>query len=414
MSHDTTTPHGLSMADISRAIGLSRIVLIVGLVFLHYGTFPNSQVTPFHGVDPDAHSFATWLNSAILFFFFSAVPLLSMISGWLFFSFMAEDAWPSIRKRIRRRFTSLYMPLVVWNIAYFAAIYAMYRMNPHAAAFNHATRFNIDFAAAGWKDYLNSIFAISDGPIAFQFWFVRDLFVTTLVTPIMWLLIQRAPWVGAATIAAIWLTGFNMFIFERPDVPFFFYLGALIHQKHLPMTIPLRATILLVILYVALASVRALAPYAVHFEPAANPFWIDVATRAMRIVGVLGCWGVIYRAAQKPWGIAAGNYGGLAFFLHSAHWPMLAIIKAGLWHFVPGDNDAWMLAHYVASVVLTVTIGLGAGMALNYISPRTFALMNGGRLLGQKPTHAPSHTTPANANPSLQTVPVTESNRMAS
>ena len=374
----------LTQEQISRAIGLSRIVLIVGLVFLHYGSFPNSLASPFQGIDIGEHQFATWLNSAILFFFFSTVPLLSMISGWLFFSFRDEDAHAALKKRIKRRFFSLYLVLVVWNLGYLAALYTLFHFNPHASPFTHANRLNMDFAAAGPLQYINAVFGISDEPIGFQFWFVRDLFVTAVVSPIMWLMLKRAPWAGAAILCLIWLSGWNLFIFIRTDVPFFFYMGALVRRQNLRMTIPLPTVLTLIALYLTLVSLRALAPcVAPSVLQGVDPLWLAVATRLMRVVGVLACWGTIYRVAQTPAGQFIGSYGGLAFFLHSAHWPLLAIVKVGVWRFMPGDSDGFMLLHYLISVALTVTIGLTAGMMLARFAPRVFSLMNGGRMLGQ-------------------------------
>lgn len=377
----------LSQAQISRAIGLSRIVLIIGLVFLHYGVFPNSSQSPFQGFDLHGHRFATAANSAILFFFFSAVPLLSMISGWLFFSFPHEEAGQALKQRILRRIKSLYLPLVVWNAAYLLAFYALFLVIPHASVFTHLNRLNMDFSSAGWKEYGNAVFAVTEEPIAFQFWFVRDLFITTLISPIFWLMLRHTPWAGAAALCTVWLSGWDMGIFIRTDVPFFFYMGALIRQKQLPMTIPLPTIFALIALYATLSCLRALAP---HYIPTAddlpNPLWLDVATRAMRVVGVLGCWGALYRLAQTSWGERASQVGGLAFFLHSAHWPLLAMVKAMVWRLMPGDSDLWMLIHYATSVTLTIIIGLGLGIALASKAPKVFALMNGGRRLGQSTT----------------------------
>lgn len=373
---------GLPPVQLSRAIGLSRILLIIGLVFLHYGTFPNSSVSPFNGMDIHEHQLATWANSAMLFFFFSVVPLLSMISGWLFFSFAPEEAPMALQKRIWRRFQSLYLPLVVWNAAYLAGLYVLFVANPEASFFTHINRINMNFSTADWREYGNALFAVTDLPLAFQFWFVRDLFVTALISPLLWLLLHYRPWLGAMALGLIWLSGWNLEIFIRSDVPFFFYMGALIHQKRLKVTIPLPATLALVTLYMLLAGLRALAPYFIDVADAA-PLWLDVATRAMRVIGVLGCWGALYRLAETSWGRRAATYGGLAFFLHSAHWPLLAVVKSALWRFMPTDTDGWMLLHYTASVTITIMIALGLGLMLARKAPRIFALMNGGRLLGQ-------------------------------
>src|SRR3982750_2729501 len=66
-------------------INFLRLLLIIGLVFLHYGEFPNSYLSPFKGFASSPTPIAPFVNSFLLFFFFSAVPLLSAISGYLFF-----------------------------------------------------------------------------------------------------------------------------------------------------------------------------------------------------------------------------------------------------------------------------------------------------------------------------------------
>lgn len=107
----------LSAAARSQAIDFARITLIIGLVFLHYGSFLNSDASPYRGVDVTNHPLATYVNSLVLFFFFSVVPLLSAISGYLFFAF-AHDAPRQIANRIKRRFLTLYAPLILWDLAY--------------------------------------------------------------------------------------------------------------------------------------------------------------------------------------------------------------------------------------------------------------------------------------------------------
>lgn len=370
--------------ELSRAIGLSRILLVVGLVFLHYGIFPNGKLSPFLGLDMNSHQFATWLNSTVLFFFFASVPLLSMISGWLFFSFKDEPI-PALKRRIKSRFFSLYLPLIVFNLGYLLLLYAVYRVNPNASFFANNTRININLASAGAWDYINAITGITDTPVAFQFWFVRDLFVTVLISPLLWLALRYAPLISAVILGAIWLSAYDTLIFVRFDVPFFFYMGGLVRMKNLPIIIPQRTTIYLFVLFVILASLRALAPYVIgeHVDGVDEPFWLETVTRLMRIVGVLGCWGVIYRVAQTTSGEYVSRYGGLAFFLHSAHWPLLAIVKVAVWKFTPAATDFWMIAHWITSVAVTISICLIAGIILARFFPRIFSLMNGGRLLTQ-------------------------------
>ncbi|CAN5262582.1 acyltransferase family protein [soil metagenome] len=373
------SPRGLDDAQISRAVSVARIVLIIGLVFLHYDRFPNARMSPFDGFDDDFHPLATWVSSTVLFMLFSAVPLLSMVSGWFFFSF-DHISIAALARKIIARMRTLYVTLVFWNALVLISLFGLYHAFPQLPIFGLT---NISFANARWLDYFNAVFGATKHPVAFQFWFVRDLCVTVLVSPLLWLALKRAPWVGVLVLGTAWLAGSHLGVFFRTDVPFFFYLGAMVRMRPtLRLDLPWNTTLLLAFVYVALAGLRALAPEFVDFADGA-PRWLDVATRAMRIVGVLACWGLVCRLAATGLGARIAPYGGLSYFLFATHWPLIEFVKAGSWQLMPAETDAWMLVHYVASALITVSISLGLGAALAQVFPGVFAWMNGGRELGQ-------------------------------
>jgi succinoglycan biosynthesis protein ExoH len=362
----------LSTAQLSQVINFSRISLIVGLVFLHYESYPNSRISPFRGMDTEHFQVATFVNSFVLFFFFSVVPLLSMVSGWLFFSF-TSDARDQLLSRMGKRFKSLYIPLVLWNLLYLAILWSVFAVNSHSPILEGI---NVNFETAGPVDYFNAIFGVTHHPVGFQFWFVRDLFVTVLVSPLLWIMLTRAPLLGAVALGLVWLSGFDLWIFFRTDVVFFFYLGGFLRLYKVPLEIAGRVALWLLLAYVALVALRTAAPY--FMNPGSD--YLDAATRAMRLVGVLACWGIFQRVALTPFGAVVARYGSFAFFLHAAHFPLLAFVKILLWRLVPLENQFWMLTHYALSVVITVAIGVAFGMALARLLPGQFAFLNGGRL----------------------------------
>jgi succinoglycan biosynthesis protein ExoH len=361
---------------LSRTIDVARIGLIVGLVFLHYGRYPNFRANPFEGMSVGEYELATFVNSFLLFFFFSAVPLLSLISGWLFFSFLDEpaaDPAASLFSRIRRRFSSLYVPLVTWNFLYLAALLALYAAFPNYALFD---ALNVDFDTADLAQYFNAVFAVDRAPLAFQFWFVRDLFVAVLLSPLMWVLIKRAPYGAAAVLFAVWLVNYDTRIFLRPDVAFFFFLGGLIRSSRADVGITGPATIILSCIYVALVTARALAPYLIDESTAL----LAPYTRLMRLVGALACWGLFLRIARTEFGNSLSRWGPFAFFLYAAHFPLMAEVKLRLWNILPAVNDFWMVVHFLASVAFTVALGLGAAALLAKYVPGLFGVLNGGRV----------------------------------
>jgi hypothetical protein len=342
-------------------------------VFLHYGRYPNVTASPFDGIEPQHFEVATFINSFVLFFFFSVVPLLSMVSGWLFFSFRS-NARSELGSRIRRRFASLYAPLVLWNLLYLVILVGLFAVDRESPLLKDI---NIDFATARVPQYINAVFGLTQHPVGFQFWFVRDLFVTVLVSPLLWLVLRRAPLLGAVALAIVWLTGFNLWIFFRTDVLFFFYLGGLIRLRDSPLEIRPSVTLWLLVAYVLLVTLRTLAPFVSDDAPV-----LDLATRAMRLVGVLACWGMFQLAALSTVGARIARFAGFAFFLHAIHFPLIAAVKIALWSLVPSESQLWMVAHYAISVSITVSFGLGLGVALARWAPRVFAFLNGGRLAG--------------------------------
>lgn len=355
---------------------MARISLVVGLVFLHYGSYPNSRISPFYGIDVHANQLATGINSFVLFSFFSVVPLLSMISGWLFFSFAASEARAALATRIRKRFGTLYLPLVFWNALFLVVTFGLYAANPSHPLFDSL---NIDFSDATWRQYTNAIFALTQHPIGFQFWFVRDLFVSVLVSPILWFFLRRAAWIGATILGGCWLADIDTVVFFRPDVVLFFFLGGLVRQHGAALHVGHRATFIVCALYFGLMGLRTLAPYAVDLSDPWHDDLIDVATRATRLIGVIACWSLLQRVALTSAGDMVGRFGGLAFFLYAAHYPLIAEIKILLWPLMPAETDGWMIAHYGASVVITVLICLSAGLFVARWLPHAFTLMNGGR-----------------------------------
>lgn len=368
--------------DLSQAIGFARITLIVGLVFLHYLGYPNSQVSPFDGMDPAHHRLATFVNSFVLFFFFSVVPLLSLISGWLFFSFAERPLSPAteLRRRIDRRLTSLYLPMVFWNGIFLLILLGVFATRPDDPLLD---ALNIDFSKAGGFDYVNAIFGITQRPVGFQFWFVRDLFVTALVSPLLWLLLRRAPYLGMAILGSAWIAGSGLLIFFRTDVVFFFYLGGWVRIRGVPVEIGWRATLILLATYIAAVALRTAAPLFIEWT-GHRPELLTAATRAMRLLGVLACWGLVLQLARTRLGAVVARYGGLAFFLHAMHFPLIAEVKILLWRLLPAETDGWMIVHYLASVVVTVTVAISSGLLLARLAPGWFALMNGGRMLSDR------------------------------
>lgn len=378
---DVTGPSADSLsrvrATLRDTIEVARVMLVVGLVFLHYFNFPNDTRPAFQGMDPHQNQIATFINGFLTFFFFSAVPLLSAVSGWLFFGGGAEFG-RAIGRRIRGRVRSLLLPLLLWNLLTLGLALLAQQFLPTSG---FAQQFSVHGATAGVWEYANALLGLTSLPIAFQFWFVRDLFVTVLCSPLLWLMLRHMPFAGAALLAAAWAGGFTLGIFIRTDVVLFFYLGALLRRHGADPYVGARPTAMLLAAYAALVALRSLAPLAVDLGDPLQAAWVDVATRLMRPLGVVACWGLCVQLAASRFAGPLASFGGFAFFLHAAHYPVIALVKDVLWRMTPDANEPWLLVHYMASVVLTIGIVWLGALVIFRLSPRLYALLAGGRRL---------------------------------
>jgi succinoglycan biosynthesis protein ExoH len=371
-------------------IDMLRFFLIVGLVLLHYGTFPSSDLSGFRGFQDTEHPVATFVNAFVLFFFLSAVPLLSAISGWLFFR-GSEHSLAFYGRRITARTRSILLPMIAWNgivLVVFASAAAVYP-DPRVAQINYYDVTNLDAEAV-----INALIGVTRHPISFQFWFLRDLFLTVLLSPVLGFALRRAPALGAVVLGGAWFLDYDFGIFFRTDVVFFFYLGGLIRlrQWKVDFTAPKLATALLAA-YLVLVGLRTIGPYYIPEESTLGVALFDYGTRIMRLLGVTAVWLCAPFLLQTFIGRKMAAIGTVAFFLHAAHWPLNQVIKVSLGMVMPERTDLVLLINYSVTAIATIALTLIAARLLDSTVPGVFNFLSGGRsrtwsVRGAKPVTA--------------------------
>ncbi|MBM6593282.1 acyltransferase family protein [Microvirga pudoricolor] len=362
--------------DLERRINFLRLLLIIGLVFLHYGAFPGSDRSPFRGYGDTATPIATFVNSFFLFLFFSAVPVLSAISGYLFFKSMNPTPGFYL-KRYRSRVHSVLLPMLSWNafvVVLFIGIAALWPDSPLQSIITY------DVEKLGIGSTLNALVGITRHPVNFQFWFLHDLLLTVLISPLLGLLIRKAPYVGLVGIGAAWLVDYDFVIFFRPDVLFFFYLGGMARLRYWNLDfVSARNGVVLMAIYVVLIGLRTLAPAFIPEDGTLGEFLYGPGTRLLRVLGVAAFWGCAPLLMNTFWGRRVTALGAVAFFLHSIHWPLNQFIKEGLARVIPGNGDAALLLNYFATIAITLAVALLIAKLMTTFTPRLFSHLSGGR-----------------------------------
>ena len=117
------------------------------------------------------------------------VPIFFAASGYLLFHKAAfENA--SYFELIKRRIQSLVVPYIFWNTAVLA-FYLIGPLLPVLGKFFLNGRLN----NYQWYDYILRSFGITENyPIAFQFWFIRNLLIFVLLYPVFLWIMRRINW----------------------------------------------------------------------------------------------------------------------------------------------------------------------------------------------------------------------------
>lgn len=150
-----------------------------------------------------------------------AVPFFFFISGYLFF---LKTAWgfDAYVSKIKKRFFTLVVPLVAW-----CGIAMLYTY----LAWLGGWTYSIDFSALDVRGFFELYLGLDGSTriINLPFWFVRDLFVVGLFSPLWFLLLRKCGICGVLFLGICLTILKSSFEFQVPYMPpdaiFFFCLG---------------------------------------------------------------------------------------------------------------------------------------------------------------------------------------------
>lgn len=139
-----------------------------------------------------------------------AVPAFFVISGYLFFLDTRHFDDRDYRHKLSRRVWTLLIPYLLWNLL----AYALFEVKAHfMSSPSSYTSFtpNLFWGCKQLGGSSVNIFGLTVGastsPELAQLWFVRDLIVTVLLSPLLYGLWRGCRWWGLAALAFIYYTG---------------------------------------------------------------------------------------------------------------------------------------------------------------------------------------------------------------
>lgn len=354
---------------LSKTITFLRFPLIVAVVFIHTclenvvigetlmvpeGQFPIYNIL---------HHIVTDEFARI------AVPIFFFISGFLFF-FRSDFSFKTYGQKLKKRVRTLLVPYLFWNaIVFFAFLFTQ----PFLSSVTSGR--NLPVAGYRWQDWLNLFWNHKEGmPICFQLWFIRDLMVVILFSPLLHFIVKYGKTLSIILLGILWtfnlgfdLPGFSISAF------FFFSSGAWFSINKHDFTADFRpfrwsATLL----YLALA-------------------FLDVWLMTNKItdypyihnIGILA--GIAAVVSWVSYGIERNRLRSneiltqSSFFVYAYHgMPALLAVKCWVKYLSP-MNEWTMAAGFFLLPLVLIGIGIGIYTFLRKHLPTFTAVITGGR-----------------------------------
>lgn len=192
---------------VSDRVRIARVLCIFFMMFVHVqpGIMQNIEDR-----DTAVFDFVYFLLTRILGL--SSVSLLSVVSGYFIVASLLKTDPLSLA---RSKFKTLVVPLVAWNLVMLLLLVAYGLMTDK-------WRDMPDPTLLGWA---NALFAVTEWPLDVPLWFLRDLFVCCLLSPLLYKGLKRFALPTMALLAIYTLFGEDLYLLQRPQLLLFFSLG---------------------------------------------------------------------------------------------------------------------------------------------------------------------------------------------
>jgi succinoglycan biosynthesis protein ExoH len=148
------------------------------------------------------------------------IPMLTCISGFLLFHNELDRNFPRL---LRKRFVSLVIPLLVWNIPLVLGLYLV--QSQGLVDYQFAARKTMyPFDLMTW---INGVLSITDYPINYPMHFLRDLFVMCIFAPWIGKLLRSLPFTGLIAMFVIFVLNLDGQLIRNDTMIISFYVGGM-------------------------------------------------------------------------------------------------------------------------------------------------------------------------------------------
>lgn len=353
----------------SKTIQFLRFPLIMGVIFIHTN-FLGICLQGVHLVTPQTFPIYTGVSYAFEVMCLSVcVPLFAVIAGYLFFTGQDFNQQTYLQK-LKSRAKTLLIPYIFWNLLEWGLLILSNTLLTPLTSGRNAHALDMDI----WQWF--SIFWEYRGyfPINIQFWYIRDLMVTVLISPVLYWAIKKWKLLFMALLSIVWLVDVKLPILGiYVTIPFFFSIGAYfsIWKKDISQT----TLLWLKPISIAYALLWVVFIVLCQLYDTDTLEWFKRVVPIVSVFALLAWTSYYMQKKQVTWPHWINNS---VFFLYGYHCIVMALCLK-LWiKYIP-LLEVNLLIGYVVMPFFVAALGVGICCAAKKIAPRFMALITGGR-----------------------------------
>lgn len=295
-----------------------------------------------------------------------AVPLFFFISGYLFFYNMRKFTFSLYLDKLRKRFRTLIVPYVFWNLMALLLFYVIQELVPSLTS--GGKKLIADYTQTDWFN----VWCVY--PICFQFWFIRDLILVVLCSPLICLYVRYLRIWGLIPLLILWCTGWvtNIVTISMVSIVFFswgawYAINGKLFIKEMDILRVPSSYVYLLILILNLW------------------LWYNKSQWYMIFHNIGIVVGLIAVVTMLAYGIETSKMKSnllleeSSFFIYAYHsLPIVFLVKLYVTRVNPSSELSMILGYFCIPIII-ISIGLGLYVSLKKICPMFLKLITGGR-----------------------------------
>lgn len=304
------------------------------------------------------YPFSLWLGE-------TGVPAFFFISGYLFYL-----STKTYLQKLRTRLHTLLIPYLLWNILLLCFYLIAYAFGfPQYINHKSIVEFKlIDYIRLFWDR--GSIDEGNFVPLLCPLWYIRNLLVMSLLSPIFYYIIRYVREFFIITVSIWWMTTYNnAFI---PQTILFFSLGAYFSILEIN---PLEFFIKRKVLFTTLFAITAIGDIATHGY-IENSFSLQFHRLSLIFnipaLFMLADWCVRHGYTSK-------RLPNAAFIVFCVHYPIVVLLRKNCIARFCTAPDSVHIVLYFLCIIISTLLSLGIYMVMNRYIPRAKNILSGSR-----------------------------------